>query len=560
MTRMMVAHPRPLLVILLPLLLSCLPALGYSNRFFYQDILNGNGNGEIHFNGVKLHVDSSQPSVFALRGSNATLPCRYWYEPELSSPRRVRVKWSWLPVVGGHETDVLVAIGPRIHSFGDFRDRVRLRQDSPGDASLVMTELQLNDTGRYRCEVIDGLEDKSATVDLELRGVVFPYQPPHGRYNLTYHDAQQVCQEQDSTLATFEQLFQAWEEGLDWCNAGWLADGTVQYPITKPRSPCGGLGLAPGVRSYGRRHRHLHRYDVFCFSSSLRGKVYYLQLPQKVNLTEAQQACFNDGAQIAKVGQLYAAWKFMGLDRCDAGWLADGSLRYPITNPRRNCGPMEPGVRSFGFPPPYQKHGVYCYSAVVVFPYQPPHGRYNLTYHDAQQVCQEQDSTLATFEQLFQAWEEGLNWCNAGWLADGTVQYPITKPRRPCGGLGLAPGVRSYGSRHRHLHRYDVFCSSSPLRGKVYYLQLPQKVNLTEAQQACFNDGAQIAKVGQLYVAWRFMGLNHCDAGWLADGSLRYPITKPSRNCGPLEPGVRSFGFPPPYQKHGVYCYSAGMQ
>lgn len=66
-------------------------------------------------------MDSSQPSVFALRGSNATLSCRYWYEPELSSPRRVRVKWSWLPVMGGHETDVLVAIGPRIHSFGDFR-------------------------------------------------------------------------------------------------------------------------------------------------------------------------------------------------------------------------------------------------------------------------------------------------------------------------------------------------------------------------------------------------------------------------------------------------------
>lgn len=54
-----------------------------------------------------------------------------------------------------------------------LRDRVHLRQDSPGDASLVMTELQLNDTGRYRCEVIDGLEDKSATVDLELRGRLY---------------------------------------------------------------------------------------------------------------------------------------------------------------------------------------------------------------------------------------------------------------------------------------------------------------------------------------------------------------------------------------------------
>ncbi|KAM4602956.1 hyaluronan and proteoglycan link protein 3-like [Polymixia lowei] len=363
---MMVNYLNLLLMTGVHLLLACLAqaAPRDPNHFFYEDFLNGNGNGQIHFNGVKLYVDSTQPSAFGVRGGNATLTCRYWYEPELGSPRRVRIKWSWLPAVGGHETDILVAIGSRNRSFGDFRGRVHLRQDFPGDATLVMTELQLNETGRYRCEVVDGLEDKSTLVDLELKGVVFPYQPPHGRYQLNFLGAQQACEDQDSTLATFEQLFQSWKEGLNWCNAGWLADGTVQYPITEPREPCGGDGLAPGVRSYGRRHRHLHRYDVFCFSSSVRGKVYYLQQPLKLNLTEAQEACQKDGAEIAKVGQLYAAWKFTGLDRCDAGWVADESVRYPITRPRTNCGPSEPGVRSFGFQPPQHKHGVYCYKAI----------------------------------------------------------------------------------------------------------------------------------------------------------------------------------------------------
>lgn len=51
---------------------------------------------------------------------------------------------------------------------------MQLRQDFPGDAALVMTKLQLNDTGRYRCEVVDGLEDKSTPVYLELRGTVCP--------------------------------------------------------------------------------------------------------------------------------------------------------------------------------------------------------------------------------------------------------------------------------------------------------------------------------------------------------------------------------------------------
>ncbi|KAF7647579.1 hypothetical protein LDENG_00170360 [Lucifuga dentata] len=359
---MMVHYGQALLWMEVQVFLSCW-TLAAPNHFFYHDFIKGNGNREIHFNGVKLQVDSTQPSVFAVRGGNTTLPCRYWYEPEMSSPRRVRVKWSWLPVAGGHEIDVLVAIGSHSRSLGDFRGRVGLRQDFPGDAALVMTELHLKDAGRYLCEVVDGLEDKSISIDLELQGVVFPYQHPHGRYHMTFLGAQQACEEQDSTLATFTQLFQSWKEGLNWCNAGWLADGTVQYPITQPRIPCGGPDLAPGVRSYGRLHQHLHRYDVFCFSSSLRGTVYYLQHPFKLNLTEAQQACQEDGAEIAKVGQIFAAWKFSGLDRCDAGWLADGSVRYPITRPRRNCGPLEPGVRSFGFPPPQHKHGVYCYKS-----------------------------------------------------------------------------------------------------------------------------------------------------------------------------------------------------
>lgn len=364
---------RPLLAALLYLQLqaahSRFPV--YNNGFHYQDISNGNGNGEIYFNGVRLHVESPQQAVSATRGSSVTLPCLFHYEPEPTMPRKTRVKWSWIPantasepvspIAAVRETEVMVAMGKRQRSYGGFKGRVRLRRSAPGDMSLVINELQLNDTGRYRCEVIDGLEDESVTVDLELRGVVFPYHSQKGRYHFNFFGAQQACQDQDATLATFEQLFTAWEEGLDWCNAGWLADGTVQYPITVPRDGCGGVDLAPGLRSYGQRHRLVHQYDAFCFSASVKGKVYFLNHPTKLNFTEAALACFKDGSQIAKVGQLYAAWRLMGLDRCDAGWLADGSVRYPIIKARANCGPPEPGVRSFGFPPAHLKFGVYCY-------------------------------------------------------------------------------------------------------------------------------------------------------------------------------------------------------
>ncbi|XP_028735046.1 hyaluronan and proteoglycan link protein 3 [Peromyscus leucopus] len=352
------------LVLLSPL--SCVLGLPFHKGFYYSSGLHtrtlGNGYGEGLFNGVKLVVETTEESLFSHRGASVTLPCRYHYEPALAPPRHVvRVKWWKLSENGSPERDVLVAIGRRHRSFGDYQGRAHLRQHRPQEVSLELRDLRLEDSGRYRCEVIDGLEDESGLVELELRGVVFPYQPREGRYQLSFHEAQQACREQDAVVASFEQLFRAWEEGLDWCNAGWLQDASVQYPITLPRQPCGGPGLAPGVRSYGQRHHRLHRYDVFCFAAALKGWVYYLEHPEKLTLLEAKEACLEDGAQISTVGQLFAAWKFRGLDRCDAGWLADGSARYPIVHPRPNCGPSEPGVRTFGFPDPRMRYGVYCY-------------------------------------------------------------------------------------------------------------------------------------------------------------------------------------------------------
>lgn len=111
--------------------------------------------------------------------------------------------------------------------------------------------------------------------------MVFPYHPRGGRYKLTFVEAQRACAEQDGILASAEQLHAAWRDGLDWCNAGWLRDGSVQYPVSQPREPCGGLsangnagaggGANGGVRNYGYRHNAEERYDAFCFTSNLPG-------------------------------------------------------------------------------------------------------------------------------------------------------------------------------------------------------------------------------------------------------------------------------------------------
>ncbi|XP_004384541.1 hyaluronan and proteoglycan link protein 4, partial [Trichechus manatus latirostris] len=316
-------------------------------------------------------VQTAPGQVVSHRGGTIVLPCRYHYEAAAHGHDDVRLKWTKVvdPLAFA---DVFVALGPQHRAFGSYRGRAELQGDGPGDASLVLRNVTLQDYGRYECEVTNELEDDTGMVKLDLEGVVFPYHPRGGRYKLTFAEAQRACAEQDGILASAEQLHAAWRDGLDWCNAGWLRDGSVQYPVSQPREPCGGAvspgggggSTSGGVRNYGYRHNAEERYDAFCFTSNLPGRVFFLKPLRPVPFAGAARACAARGATVAKVGQLFAAWKLQLLDRCTAGWLADGSARYPIVNPRARCGGRRPGVRSLGFPDAARRlFGVYCYRA-----------------------------------------------------------------------------------------------------------------------------------------------------------------------------------------------------
>ncbi|XP_040897858.1 hyaluronan and proteoglycan link protein 1-like [Toxotes jaculatrix] len=314
----------------------------------------------------------SQPKVkvFADLGANVTLRCKLQSQDTMSFGNTgLRIKWTKVADDEALNEDVLLSMGFHKKTYGSFVDRVFLMEADNDDASIMITDVSMEDSGKYRCEIISGMEDAMQEIILEVHsglidGVVFPYSPHLGRYNLDFDDAVQACEEQDAVIASYDQLLEAWKGGLDWCNAGWLNDSTVQYPITKPREPCGGSNIGPGLRNYGRRDKQKNRYDVFCYASALKGQFYWLVQPDRLTFDEAMQACLDDGAEIAKVGHIYAAWKLEGYDRCDAGWLADGSVRYPISRPRKNCSPTEVAVRFVGFPDKKQKsYGVYCYKA-----------------------------------------------------------------------------------------------------------------------------------------------------------------------------------------------------
>uniref|UniRef100_A0A8C5P0G6 Hyaluronan and proteoglycan link protein 2 n=1 Tax=Jaculus jaculus TaxID=51337 RepID=A0A8C5P0G6_JACJA len=256
--------------------------------------------------------------IHSRRGATVTLPCVLGASP----PPSYKVRWS--KVEPGHlrDTTVLITHGAYARGYGPLGTRGSLRRGHRLDASLVIANVRLDDEGRYRCQLIHGVDDESVALTLYLEGVVFPYQPSRGRYQFNYFEAKQACEEQDGRLATDRQLYQGARRGR-----------------------AGGAG------------RDLWTEE---------GRVFFV--PGRLTLSEAHAACRRRGAVVAKVGHLYAAWKFSGLDRCDGGWLADGSVRFPITTPRPRCGGLpDPGVRSFGFPRPQQAaYGTYCYAETVV--------------------------------------------------------------------------------------------------------------------------------------------------------------------------------------------------
>lgn len=119
-----------------------------------------------------LSVTAEQAKVVSYRGGNATLPCTFQRNPTLVPNPKLRIKWTKLTSDYLKEIDVFVAMGDHKKSYGSFHGRVHLQDTSENDASLVINELTLEDYGRYKCEVIDGLEDDTAVVTLNLQGNV----------------------------------------------------------------------------------------------------------------------------------------------------------------------------------------------------------------------------------------------------------------------------------------------------------------------------------------------------------------------------------------------------
>ncbi|XP_037681647.1 brevican core protein isoform X4 [Choloepus didactylus] len=267
-----------------PLLLSLLVALALDQvPAASADSLEGDSSEDRAF---RVRIAGDAP-LYGVLGGALTIPCHVHYlrppPSRRAAPGSPRVKWTFLS--GGREAEVLVARGLRVKVSEAYRFRVALPAypASLTDVSLALSELRPNDSGIYRCEVQHGIDDSSDAVEVKVKGVVFLYREGSARYAFSFNGAQEACARIGARIATPEQLYAAYLGGYEQCDAGWLSDQTVRYPIQTPREACyGDMDGYPGVRNYGVVDPD-DLYDVYCYAEDLNDNAQPSAVPEASN-------------------------------------------------------------------------------------------------------------------------------------------------------------------------------------------------------------------------------------------------------------------------------------
>ncbi|XP_016330720.1 aggrecan core protein-like [Sinocyclocheilus anshuiensis] len=520
---------------------------------------------------LSVSIPVEQP-LRPILGGSMVIPC-YFQDNTVqdpgaptTAPLSHRIKWSY--IYKGSISLILVASGGMVQVETDYMDRVHMVNYPmvPIDGTIEISELHSSDSGTYRCEVMQGIEDNYDSVEMQVQGIVFHYRAISTRYTLTFEMAKAACFQNSAVIATPAQLQAAYDDGYHQCDAGWLSDQTVRYPIHEPREPCyGDKENFPGVRTYGVRDIN-ETYDVYCFAEKMSGGVFYSMSVEKFTFAEAEDQCAKLGAQLATTGQLYLAWK-AGLDVCNAGWLADRSVRYPINIARPQCGGGLLGMRTVylfpnqtGYPYPDSHYDAICYveKEDKVSTKTSPFPELDTTTDSMFSVATVTSSPSDYTEEMTTEGEVRGQLVTDEPLNTTSIESPLPLPPNI---TEVEEDIINVATALPYLgYEIPMDNVTAETKGVVFHYRTNSRryaYTFEEAQVACQKLGAIIATPELLQAAYE-AGLHQCSAGWLHDQSVRYPVVHPQKNCsGDQEdlPGIRSYNVRPAHERYDVYCY-----
>lgn len=119
--------------------------------------------------------------VLASLGSNATLPCRLPSKDKtFFGATGIRVKWTKVADDQAFNQDVVLSMGFHKRTFGSFEDRVFMVNNDNEDGSILITNIAMQDAGKYHCELINGMTDVVQEVYLEVQSSLM-----NGKYTCT---------------------------------------------------------------------------------------------------------------------------------------------------------------------------------------------------------------------------------------------------------------------------------------------------------------------------------------------------------------------------------------
>ncbi|CAI5660149.1 unnamed protein product [Oreochromis niloticus] len=122
------------------------------------------------FVGLFVFVSAGQKNITAQSGQNATLTCR--------APNNNIIVVEWSRADRGDEY-VLLYRDERFYpdqQHPSFKNRVDLkdRQMKDGDVSLILKDVTINDTGIYRCCIVEGVRQSMTPISIIYLSVVDP--------------------------------------------------------------------------------------------------------------------------------------------------------------------------------------------------------------------------------------------------------------------------------------------------------------------------------------------------------------------------------------------------